>query len=129
MEYKNTKAERDTVTRDIRDFEAGTDNTFETIAVIAKRANQIGADIKEELNSKLAEFATTSDNLEEIFENREQIEISKFYEALPKPVSIAVEEYLTDKIYFRNPANDPTEEEAEASAEAAAAAKAAAAKA
>ena len=89
MEYKNTKAERDTVTRDMRDFEAGTDNTFETIAVIAKRANQIGADIKEELNSKLAEFATTSDNLEEIFENREQIEISKFYEALPKPVSIA----------------------------------------
>lgn len=110
MEYKNTKAERDTVTRDMRKFEAGTDNTFETIAIIAKRANQIGADIKEELNAKLAEFATSSDNLEEIFENREQIEISKFYEALPKPVAIAVEEYLKDRIYFRNPANDVAEE-------------------
>jgi len=106
MEYKNTKAERDTVTRDMRKFEAGTDNTFETIAIIAKRANQIGADIKEELNSKLAEFATSSDNLEEIFENREQIEISKFYEAMPKPVSIAVEEYLKGKVYFRNPAKE-----------------------
>ena len=106
MDYKNTKAARDTITRDMRDFENGTDNTFETIAIIAKRANQIGADIKEELNSKLAEFATSSDNLEEIFENREQIEISKFYEALPKPVSLAVEEYLNEKIYFRNPAND-----------------------
>jgi DNA-directed RNA polymerase subunit K/omega len=106
MEYKNTKAERDTVTRDMRQFEAGTDNTFETIAIIAKRANQIGAEIKEELNSKLAEFATSSDNLEEIFENREQIEISKFYEAMPKPVSIAVEEYLQGKVYFRNPAKE-----------------------
>ncbi|MCF8464261.1 MAG: DNA-directed RNA polymerase subunit omega [Flavobacteriales bacterium] len=106
MEYKNTKAERDTVTRDMRRFETGTDNTYETIAIIAKRANQIGADIKEELNSKLAEFATSSDNLEEIFENREQIEISKFYEAMPKPVSIAVEEYLQGKVYFRNPAKE-----------------------
>lgn len=118
MDYKNTEAARDTITRDMRDFEAGTDNTFETIAIIAKRANQIGADIKEELNSKLAEFATSSDNLEEIFENREQIEISKFYEALPKPVAMAVEEYLNDKIYFRNPVKEgvmdengvPTEE-------------------
>ncbi len=109
MEYKNTKAERDTVTRDMRKFEVGTDNTFETIAIIAKRANQIGADIKEELNAKLAEFATSSDNLEEIFENREQIEISKFYEALPKPVAIAVEEYLQGNVYFRNPAREAAE--------------------
>ncbi|MFT4544189.1 MAG: DNA-directed RNA polymerase subunit K/omega [Bacteroidia bacterium] len=116
MDYKNTEAARDTITRDMRDFETGTDNTFETIAIIAKRANQIGADIKEELNSKLAEFATTSDNLEEIFENREQIEISKFYEALPKPVAMAVEEYLNEKIYFRNPANDVEEEANEAPA-------------
>ena len=112
MEYKNTKAEKDTITRDMRQFEEGTDNTFETIAIIAKRANQIGADIKEELNSKLAEFATSSDNLEEIFENREQIEISKFYEGLPKPVAMAVEEYLQDKIYFRNPAKEEAEAEA-----------------
>ena len=117
MEYKNTKAKRDTVTRDMRDFETGTENTFETIAIIAKRANQIGADIKEELNAKLAEFATSSDNLEEIFENREQIEISKFYEGLPKPVAIAVEEYLKGKIYFRNPVK---EEEASAATLAAA---------
>jgi DNA-directed RNA polymerase subunit K/omega len=106
MEYKHTKAKRDTITRDMRQFEKGTDNTFETIAILAKRANQIGSDIKEELNSKLAEFATSSDNLEEIFENREQIEISKFYEALPKPVSIAMEEFLNDKIYYRNPAKE-----------------------
>jgi DNA-directed RNA polymerase subunit K/omega len=106
MEYKNTKAERDTVTRDMRKFEAGTDNTYETIAIIAKRANQIGADLKEELNNKLAEFATNSDNLEEIFENREQIEVSKFYEGLPKPVSVAVEQYLNGEIYFRNPAKE-----------------------
>lgn len=109
MEYKTTKAERDTITRDMRSFEEGTGNTFETIAVLAKRANQIGADIKEELNAKLAEFATHSDNLEEIFENREQIEISKFYEGLPKPVAIAVEEYLKGKVYFRNPAKEGAE--------------------
>lgn len=113
MEYKSTKAERDTVTRDMRKFEEGTDNVYETIAILAKRANQIGTDIKEELNSKLAEFATTSDNLEEIFENREQIEISKFYEGLPKPVSIAVEEYLKDKVYFRNPAREEVVAETE----------------
>lgn len=112
MEYKNTTAERDTITRDLRQFEEGTDNIFETIAIVAKRANQIGSDIKEELNAKLAEFATSSDNLEEIFENREQIEISKFYEGLPKPVAIAVEEYLNDKVYFRNPAKEEVQEEA-----------------
>lgn len=112
MEYKNTTAERDTITRDLRQFEEGTDNIFETIAIVAKRANQIGSDIKEELNAKLAEFATSSDNLEEIFENREQIEISKFYEGLPKPVAIAVEEYLNDKVYFRNPAKEEPQEEA-----------------
>ncbi|MBL4585673.1 MAG: DNA-directed RNA polymerase subunit omega [Flavobacteriales bacterium] len=106
MDYKNSKAERDTVTRDMRLFLEGTDNTFETIAIIAKRANQIGAEVKEELNDKLAEFATSSDNLEEIFENREQIEISKFYEKLPKPVSVAVDEYLDDKIYYRNPVKE-----------------------
>ncbi|MBI1288944.1 MAG: RNA polymerase Rpb6 [Flavobacteriales bacterium] len=109
MEYKNTKAERDTITRDMRQFEEGTDNVYETIAILAKRANQVGTDIKEELNAKLAEFATTSDNLEEIFENREQIEISKFYEGLPKPVAIAVEEYLKGKVYFRNPAREEGE--------------------
>jgi len=112
MSYKETEAERDTVTRDMRQFLNGTENTFETIAIIAKRANQIGADVKEELNEKLAEFATGSDNLEEIFENREQIEVSKFYEKLPKPVAIAVDEYLNDKIYFRNPVKEEAAAEA-----------------
>ena len=116
MDYKNTEAARDTITRDMRDFEAGTDNTFETIAIIAKRANQIGADIKEELNSKLAEFATSSDNLEEIFENREQIEISKFYERLPKPSALAIQEMLEGKVYHRNPLLD-VEESGEAKSE------------
>ncbi|MCB9192212.1 MAG: DNA-directed RNA polymerase subunit omega [Flavobacteriales bacterium] len=114
MEYKSTKAKKDTVTRDLREFENGTDNIFETIAILAKRSNQIGTDIKEELNSKLAEFATSSDNLEEIFENREQIEISKFYESLPKPVAIAVQEYLEGKVYFRNPAKEEAAEAEEA---------------
>ncbi len=109
MDYKTTPAERDTITRDMREFLAGTDNAFESIAIIAKRANQIGADIKEELNDKLAEFATSSDNLEEIFENREQIEISKFYERLPKPVAFAVEEFLNDKVYYRNPVKEEAE--------------------
>lgn len=113
MEYKNTTAEKDTITRDLRQFETGTDNIFETIAVLAKRSNQIGSDIKEELNAKLAEFATSSDNLEEIFENREQIEISKFYEGLPKPVAIAVEEFLNDNVYFRNPSKEAAAEEGE----------------
>lgn len=111
MDYKNTEAARDTITRDLREFEEGTDNIFETIAILGKRANQVGTDIKEELNAKLAEFATSSDNLEEIFENREQIEISKFYESLPKPVAIAVEEYLNDKVYFRNPSKEAAAEE------------------
>ena len=120
MDHKNVEAQKTTVTRDMRQFLEGTENAFETIAIIAKRANQVGADIKEELNDKLAEFATSSDSLEEIFENREQIEISKFYERLPKPVAIAVEEYLNDKVYFRNPIKegevfeDTEEEEAEA---------------
>lgn len=74
--------------------------------MISKRANQISVDIKEELNGKLAEFATNNDNLEEVFENREQIEISKHYERMPKATLIAIDEFLHDKIYFRNPAKE-----------------------
>lgn len=95
-----------TVTRDLRDIDAKTDNLYESIVVISKRANQIAVDVKEELNAKLAEFATTNDNLEEVFENREQIEISKHYERMPKPTLVAIDEFLNDKVYFRNPAND-----------------------
>lgn len=101
-----TNTPNTTVTRDLREIDDKTGNIYESIVVVSKRANQIAADLKEELNGKLAEFATTNDNLEEVFENREQIEISKHYERLPKPTLIALEEFLNDKIYFRNPANE-----------------------
>ena len=103
MSYKNVVAEKTTITRDVHQIEALSGNLYESLVTIAKRANQINDGMKEELTSKLAEFASTSDNLEEIFENREQIEISRFYERLPKPVAIAIEEYLAEQIYHRNP--------------------------
>ncbi|MFC3197234.1 DNA-directed RNA polymerase subunit omega [Parapedobacter deserti] len=99
-----------TVTRDLRELDKKTDNIYESIVIVSKRANQIAVDMKEELNSKLAEFATTNDNLEEVFENREQIEISKHYERLPKPTLIAVDEFLNGKVYFRNPVAEKEEE-------------------
>jgi|SRR5690606_15788984 RNA polymerase Rpb6. len=95
-----------TITRDLRELDKKTDNIYESIVVISKRANQIAVDMKEELNSKLAEFATTNDNLEEVFENREQIEISKHYERLPKPTLVAIDDFLNDKVYFRNPSRE-----------------------
>lgn len=91
------------VTRNNKEIADKTKNIYESIAVIGKRARQISAHTKEELNSKLAEFASSVDNLEEIFENREQIEISKFYERMPKPSTIATDEFLEDKISFRKP--------------------------
>lgn len=106
MDFKKTNAELSTVTRDIRKFDGTTGNIYEAVAIISKRANQISSEMKEELSAKLAEFASHSDNLEEIFENREQIEISKFYEKLPKPSLISVQEFLEDKTYYRNPAKD-----------------------
>jgi DNA-directed RNA polymerase subunit K/omega len=106
MDYKKTNAELTTTTRDLRSLDGKTGNLYESVAIVAKRANQISAEMKEELTNKLAEFASHSDNLEEIFENREQIEISKYYERLPKPSLIAIQEFLEDKIYFRNPQAD-----------------------
>jgi DNA-directed RNA polymerase subunit K/omega len=106
MDFKKTNAESSTVTRDIRKFDGPTGNIYEAVAIISKRANQISSEMKEELSAKLAEFASHSDNLEEIFENREQIEISKFYEKLPKPSLISIQEFLEDKTYYRNPAKD-----------------------
>jgi DNA-directed RNA polymerase subunit K/omega len=103
MDFKKSNAEPSTVTRDIRSFDGPTGNLYESISIISKRANQISSEIKEELSAKLAEFASNSDNLEEIFENREQIEISKFYEKLPKPVSMAIDQLLNDEIYVRHP--------------------------
>jgi DNA-directed RNA polymerase subunit K/omega len=106
MNYKKTNAETSTVTRDLRALDAETGNIYETLAIIAKRANQISAEMKEELTNKLSEFASHTDNLEEVFENREQIEVSKHYEKLPKPTLIAVQEFLENKIYYRNPAKE-----------------------
>ncbi|RVT98311.1 RNA polymerase Rpb6 [Mucilaginibacter limnophilus] len=95
-----------TVTRDLRELDKGTDNIYESLVIMAKRANQISNNIKEELHQKLSEFASSNDNLEEVFENREQIEISKYYERLPKPTLVAVQEFLEDKIYYRNPTKE-----------------------
>jgi DNA-directed RNA polymerase subunit K/omega len=102
MDFKKTNADQSTVTRDIRNFDAPTGNIYESISIISKRANQISSEMKEELSAKLADFASNSDNLEEIFENREQIEVSKYYEKLPKPHALAVQEWLEDKIYHRD---------------------------
>ena len=106
MDYKKTKAPTNTVTRDIMNLSEETGNIYESVAIIGKRANQISADIKQELNQKLQEFATTNDTLDEMFENREQIEISRFYERLPKPTLIATQEYMEGNVYHRNPAKE-----------------------
>lgn len=106
MDYKRTKATTNTVTHNLMDFCAGTDNIYESVVIMSKRANQISVQMKEDLSKKLKEFASSNDNLEETFENREQIEISRYYERLPKPTLIAAEEFLNGKVYFRNPAKD-----------------------
>jgi DNA-directed RNA polymerase subunit K/omega len=98
------------ITYDVEKLSEQTGNIYEAVAVISKRARQISINVKEELNSKLAEFASTVDNLEEIFENREQIEISRFYERMPKATSMAIEEYLEKKVMFRLREEDPTAE-------------------
>lgn len=103
MDYKNTKAPNTTVTYDKNKVEAPTGNIYEAITIIAKRADQISIDLKNELVEKLEEFATYTDSLDEVFENKEQIEVSKFYEKLPKPTALAVQEWLDGKIYYRNP--------------------------
>lgn len=103
MNFKSSTAERSTITRDNIKFETESGNIYESIVVMSKRANQISTEMKEELTTKLQEFASSVDNLEEIFENREQIEISKFYEKLPKPTSMAMTEMLEGKIYVRKP--------------------------
>ena len=103
MDYKKTKASQTTIPRDLEVLTEETGNIYETVMILAKRANQISSELKEELNQKLQEFASYTDNLEEIFENREQIEIYKFYERLPKPTLIAFEELKESEIYHRNP--------------------------
>jgi DNA-directed RNA polymerase subunit K/omega len=103
MDYKKSKAPATTITRDVDKLDATTGNIYEAVAIVSKRANQISVEMKQELNRKLEEFAYYTDNLEEVFENREQIEISKFYERLPKSTLIALQEYVDGEIYYRNP--------------------------
>jgi DNA-directed RNA polymerase subunit K/omega len=102
MDLKKTNAPVNTITYDRNQIDEPTENIYESISIIARRADQINTEIKKELIDKLEEFATYNDSLEEIFENKEQIEVSKFYEKLPKPHALAVQEWLTDKVYFRN---------------------------
>jgi len=102
-DYKTTNAPDTTITFDRNEVEAPTENIYKAISIIAKRANQISQELKHELIEKLEEFATHNDSLEEVFENKEQIEVSRFYEKLPKPTAIAVQEWLDNEIYFRTP--------------------------
>ena len=105
MNNKNTIA-RSTVTRDVRQLDKDTGNIYESIVIISKRANQLANSMKEELQSKLSEFASSNDNLEEVFENREQIEISRYYEKLPKPTLLATQEFIDGNIYWRDGQKD-----------------------
>lgn len=106
MDYRKSNAPTNTVTRDMMKLCENTGNVYETVEIIAKRSNQISVEMKQDLEKKLQEFASYNDNLEEVFENREQIEISRYYEKLPKPTLIAAQEYEDDKIYFKNPAKE-----------------------
>ena len=101
MDYKKSNAPGNTVTRDIIALCEDTGNIYETVEIIARRANQIGAEMKHDLDKKLQEFATSNDNLDEVVENREQIEISRYYEKLPKPSLIATQEYIDGNVYWR----------------------------
>lgn len=106
MDYRKSNAPTTTVTRDMIKLCEDTGNVYETVMIIGKRANQISVEMKQDLEKKLQEFASYNDNLEEVFENREQIEISRYYEKLPKSTLIAAQEYEEDKVYFKNPAKE-----------------------
>ena len=106
MDYKKTNAPSNTITRNMVELCEDTGNVYETVAIIGKRANQIAVEMKNDLSKKLQEFASYNDNLEEVFENSEQIEISRYYEKLPKPTLIAAQEYEEGKVYYRNPAKE-----------------------
>ena len=111
MDYKKSKAPTNTVTRNIVDLSNDTGNIYESVCIIAKRSNQIAAEIKQDLQKKLAEFSSYNDTLDEVFENREQIEISRYYEKLPKPTLLAAEEFERDQIYWRDPQRDKKNED------------------
>lgn len=112
MDYKRSKAPTNTVTHNLMDFCEGTNNIYESVVIMSKRANQISVKMKEDLSKKLKEFASSNDNLEETFENREQIEISRYYEKLPKPTLLATQEFIEGNVYFRDPSQDNNQEQA-----------------
>ena len=111
MDYRKSKAPSNTVTRDVQELWKDTGNIYESVAIIAKRANQISVEIKQDLSKKLAEFASYNDSLDEVFENREQIEISRYYEKLPKPTLLATQEFIEGEVYWRDPSKDALNEE------------------
>ncbi len=111
MDIKKNNVPNNTVTRKLTDLDSPTGNIYESLVVISRRANQIATQVKQELNRKLADFSTTTDTLEETFENREQIEISRYYERLPKPTLIATEEFLEGEAYFRNATPDSEQQQ------------------
>ena len=106
MDYKRSKAPTNTVTHNLMDFCEGTNNIYESVVIMSKRANQISVKMKEDLSKKLKEFASSNDNLEETFENREQIEISRYYEKLPKATLIATQEFIENSIFWRDPSKE-----------------------
>ena len=106
MDYKKVKAPTNTVTRDINELAAPTGNIYESVAIMSKRANQISSDMKKEIKTKLEEFASYNESLDEVYENREQSEISRFYEKLPKPALIASQEFVDNQIYWREQKKD-----------------------
>lgn len=112
MDYKKSNAPVNTTTRNIMDLCEETGNIYESVAIIAKRSNQIAAEIKLDLNKKLTEFASYNDSLEEVFENREQIEISRYYEKLPKPTLLATQEFIEGNVYYRDPYLDNNDSQA-----------------
>ena len=109
MDFKKTNAPLTTVTRNLNDLSVETGNVYESVAIIGKRANQIASAMKDEIAKKLQEFSTSNDNLEEMFENDEQIQISRYYERLPKPTLIATQEFVEGKVYYRNPSKQSAE--------------------
>lgn len=106
MDYKKVNAPSNTISRDMNSLCENIGNVYETVKIIAKRSNQISAEVKSELDKKLVEFSSLNENIEEVFENREQIEISRYYEKLPKSTLIATQEFIEDKVYYRNPIKD-----------------------
>ena len=109
MDYKKSKAPVNTTTQNIMDLCEETGNIYESVAIISKRANQIGSEIKQDLTKKLAEFASYNDSLAEVFHNREQIEISRYYEKLPKPSLLATQEFIDGSVYYRDPSKETEE--------------------